>query len=148
VRYSVLLSPGAERDLGALDNPVQRRVVAKIITEEQRSWTGWIGCQVLVEILADGTRALNGLKQQSLRDVGAHLGRRVACPVSGSVRRVRQAASVGGLRERARPATREPHALCHTLSASRVPHTNTLTLSLTRAVQSPDIPPHSTRSVL
>jgi mRNA-degrading endonuclease RelE of RelBE toxin-antitoxin system len=30
VRYSVLLSPGAERDLGALDKPVQRRVVARI----------------------------------------------------------------------------------------------------------------------
>lgn len=30
MRYSVLLSPGAERDLGALDKPVQRRVVARI----------------------------------------------------------------------------------------------------------------------
>jgi mRNA interferase RelE/StbE len=30
VRYSVLLSPSAERDLGALDKPVQRRVVARI----------------------------------------------------------------------------------------------------------------------
>jgi mRNA interferase RelE/StbE len=30
VRYSVLLSPGAERDLGALDKPLQRRVVARI----------------------------------------------------------------------------------------------------------------------
>ena len=35
-----------------------------------------------------------------------------------------------------------------TLSAFRVPHTNTLTLSLTPAVQSPDIPPLSTRSLL
>jgi mRNA interferase RelE/StbE len=30
VRYSVLFSPSAERDLAALDKPVQRRVVAKI----------------------------------------------------------------------------------------------------------------------
>ncbi len=30
MRYSVLLSPGAERDLSALDKPVQRRVVAKL----------------------------------------------------------------------------------------------------------------------
>jgi mRNA interferase RelE/StbE len=29
-RYSVLLSPSAERDLGALDKPIQRRVVARI----------------------------------------------------------------------------------------------------------------------
>jgi len=29
-RYSVLLSPSAERDLGALDKPGQRRVVARI----------------------------------------------------------------------------------------------------------------------
>jgi mRNA interferase RelE/StbE len=30
VTYSVYLSPGAERDLGALDKPAQRRVVARI----------------------------------------------------------------------------------------------------------------------
>ena len=30
MRYSILLSPGAERNLGALDKPVQRRVVARI----------------------------------------------------------------------------------------------------------------------
>jgi hypothetical protein len=97
-------------------------------------------------------RAPNGLKQQLLRDVGAHVERRFACPVSGSVsvfgKRLAWAASVGGLRERARPATRERSRPRHTLSASRVPHTNTLTLSLTRAVQFPDIPSLSTRSAL
>jgi mRNA interferase RelE/StbE len=30
VRYSVQLAPGAERDLAALDKPVQRRVAARI----------------------------------------------------------------------------------------------------------------------
>jgi hypothetical protein len=41
------------------------------VTEEQRSRTGWIVCQMLVEILRDGTRAPNGLKTERICGVAS-----------------------------------------------------------------------------
>jgi hypothetical protein len=73
--------------------------------------------QLMADLLADGTRAPNGLKQQLLRDVGAHVERRFACPVSGSV-------SVFGKRLAwaACASVRGPrHASAHAL-ATRFPH--------------------------
>lgn len=41
---------------------VSPRVLLALVTEEQRSRTGWIACQMLVEILADGPSTIQESK--------------------------------------------------------------------------------------
>ncbi len=70
--YSVLLSPGAERDLGALNKPVQRRLVARIealagnprpagvtkLQGEANAWRIRVGDYRVLYTIEDGRRVV------------------------------------------------------------------------------------------